>query len=181
MSNIPSSAMPHAGGTSDTSSDTRASTSGSSSASYGSGTSSASGTYQPDTYRREPSYSDRSQDRGGLMEKARDHKTGIAVGVAIGAIAAAAIPFMFSGKRKSSERDYSAQYDRDVYVDNRGSAMRSGSDWNSGSGTGSSAMAGTTTTGTSGTTGARGSTTTSGTGGSTLGGGSSGGSSGGTF
>jgi hypothetical protein len=53
------------------------------------------------------------------MEKARDNKTGIALGVAVGAIAATAIPLMFSGKKKSGgrqETDYSA----DLYVENRG-------------------------------------------------------------
>jgi len=137
MSNIPSNAMPHAGGTSTNTDDRRATQptgtrSDDSSVSYGSGYTPGaqqSGSYsaetstysrQPDQYRenqyRTVDYRDRSS--GSLMEKARDHKTGIALGVAVGAIAAAAIPFMFSGKKKSSENrdvDYSA----DVYVDNR--------------------------------------------------------------
>lgn len=46
----------------------------------------------------------RPQSSESLMEKARDNKTGIAVAVAVGAFAAAAIPFLFSSKRKSSAR-----------------------------------------------------------------------------
>jgi hypothetical protein len=42
------------------------------------------------------------------------------VGVAVGAIAAAAIPFMLSGRKRSNERrDYSSDRRSDVYVDAR--------------------------------------------------------------
>lgn len=163
MSNIPNSAMPHAGGTSTTANDTTKSSVKTST--YGSDD--ARGSQQGDTY-----YADRSRRSGGLMEKARDHKTGIAVGMAVGAIAAAAIPFMFSGKKKSSGN--SAQYDSELYVD-KGSAASTGS------GLGSSAMSGTTTTGSNGTTGAGGSTTTLGTSGAEAGPRRSGGYSGGSF
>lgn len=88
MSTIPNSAMPHAGGTAsdtDTSSD-----------------------YQN---AGDTSFSDEGSrwDTTELMEMAREHKTGIALGVAAGAIAAAAIPFMLSGRKSSSERGSSSR------------------------------------------------------------------------
>ena len=154
MSNIPSNAMPHAGGTSTNTDDRKAtqpagSHDDTSSVSYGSqysdrarpsgGYSAQAGTSsrQPDQYRQagyqESDYG--SRNSGSLMEKARGHKTGIALGVAVGAIAAAAIPFMFGGKKKQQgtrEADYSA----DVYVDKRqgSAASRTGTDQSTGFG-----------------------------------------------
>jgi hypothetical protein len=80
MSSIPNSAMPHAGGRSSDSE--------------------SGGSYQN---AGDTNFSNQSEgwDSAALMEKAREHKTGIALGVAAGAIAAAAIPFMLS---RSSER-----------------------------------------------------------------------------
>ena len=84
------------------------------------------------------SYSEDRSRRDSVMEMARDHKTGIAVGVAVGAIAAAAIPFMLRGRsggqrsRSQSESyplassgDFSASASQasgtsDIHVDNRG-------------------------------------------------------------
>jgi hypothetical protein len=80
MSTIPNSAMPHAGGTTSDSE--------------------TGGNYQN---AGDSDFSGESEgwNRSDLMERAREHKTGIALGVAAGAIAAAAIPFMLS---RSSER-----------------------------------------------------------------------------
>ncbi len=139
MSNIPNSAMPHAGGNSTGgSSDSQQSNfangpSGSANQSLGSSTSAqaddfSSQSMQGDRFSGQPlqqdrfsesNYSARGRESGGVMEKARDHKTGIALGVAVGAIAAAAIPFMLSGKKKSNDRrdDYSTA--GDLQVDTR--------------------------------------------------------------
>lgn len=135
MSNIPNSAMPHAGGNSTKAEDGRQSTQNTGTradnptTSYGNQDTSRSQqsdinfaaggpvSRQPDRDRETNSQRERSSS---VMEKARNHKTGIAVGVAVGAIAAVALPFMLSGKKKSSDRrdiDYSA----DVHVDNRDS------------------------------------------------------------
>ena len=144
MSTIPNSAMPHAGGTTTNENSSSQNRSGSQAGSFGSETrgSSQSGFPSGSSYRSPESYSrdadfyaDRSRGGASLMERARDHKTGIAVGVAVGAIAAAAIPFMFGSKRKS------AQYDREIYVDNRETA-RSGD--TSARGTGESGWSGST-------------------------------------
>lgn len=91
MSTIPNSAMPHAGGTS---SDMDSSSSSSDFQNAG-----------------DTSFSDEGSrwDKTELMERAREHKTGIALGVAAGAIAAAAIPFMLSGRKNSSERGSSSR------------------------------------------------------------------------
>ena len=134
MSNIPNSAMPHAGGTSTTGADTRNSQQSSefgAGASRGStqetGFASSSGS-QPSDYRSDSFYSANQRDSGtSLLDRAREHKAGIAVGVAVGAIAAAAIPFMLSGKKRSSEwRDYSEDRRSDLYVDTRDSSTGRG-------------------------------------------------------
>jgi hypothetical protein len=85
---------------------------------------SSSSARQPDRY-AEGNY--RTQRSGSLRDKARGHKTGIALGVAVGAIAAAAIPFMLSGRKKSSDRR-DVNYSADVYMerDKYGSARGSG-------------------------------------------------------
>ncbi|HEV2079953.1 MAG TPA: hypothetical protein VGR19_08690 [Allosphingosinicella sp.] len=141
MSNIPNSAMPHAGGNSTDSgsnapqqSNFASGPSGSAGQSAGSSTSMQAddysrGTAQGDRFSGQPlqqdrfsetNYTVRDRESGGVLEKARDHKTGIALGVAVGAIAAAAIPFMLSGKKKSNERrDYSTDHDSEIRVDNR--------------------------------------------------------------
>ena len=80
MSSIPTKAMPHAGAA-----DTDHSLGGLETHSYTRGDRSGSGTT--------------------LMEKARDHRTGIAIGVAVGAVAAAALPFMLSGRSRSGSTD----------------------------------------------------------------------------
>jgi len=126
MSSIPNSAMPHAGGGT-TSSETNHNRSGSEHGYSG------NGSYRsPETYSRDADFfSDRSRSDMTLMDRARDHKTGIAVGIAVGAIAAAAIPFMLSGRRRSSE------YDRDLYVDKRTSGWSEGDTYASRDGTAS--------------------------------------------
>ena len=172
MSNIPSSAMPHAGGqsnTSDTSSGSStsgqfssgqsgstsgdatngqfsagqgASTSGGSSSGQFSGqsTSTTTGTsqyqpssqsqsqssqYQPQSYSSASSYQSgetlqRTRRRDTVMEKARDNKTGLAIGI-VGAAAAAAIPFLLSKRSKSKEQ----HREFPVRVDNRTQASGS--------------------------------------------------------
>ena len=148
MSNIPNSAMPHAGGTSQNDapsgsqqSNFAAGPSGSANQSVGSGTSMqaddfSSQTMQGDRFSGQPlqqdrfaqtNYTARGRESGGVMEKARDHKTGIALGVAVGAIAAAAIPFMLSGKKKSNERrDYSDDRSGEIRVDTRTTSTSGG-------------------------------------------------------
>lgn len=132
MSNIPNSAMPHAGGNSASAEDSRQATQttgsradspamnfdsqnnsrGQQSNTHHAQTGEIS--HQPDHY-RETNYA--PQRSGSLMDRARDHK-GLAVGIAVGAIAAAALPMMFAGKKKSSDRQ-KVDYSADVYVDNR--------------------------------------------------------------
>jgi hypothetical protein len=85
---------------------------------------SSSSARQPDRYAEGSSQTQRS---GSLRDKARGHKTGIALGFAVGAIAAAAIPFMLSGRKNSSDRR-DVDYSGDVYIerDKYGSARGSG-------------------------------------------------------
>lgn len=52
---------------------------------------------------------DSSWSGSGLMEKARGNKTGFAIGVAVGAVAAAAVPFLLSGRGNSAPASKSAQ------------------------------------------------------------------------
>ena len=158
MSNIPSSAMPHAGGQSNTT-DTNSGSSSSGQFSSGQGATTTGGTGasgqfssgqststtgQSGTSQYQPSQSQQSQyqpsqnfsgsassyegretiqssrRRDTVMDKARDNKTGIAIGV-VGAAAVAAIPFLLSKRNKSKE-----QYrDFPVSVDNRTQASDS--------------------------------------------------------
>lgn len=140
MSNIPSNAMPHAGGpsanddahrgatqtTGQTTGQATGAQAGSQSSGYAADTNvrsqqsdtrfaqSASYSRQPESH-NEGSY--QRQSGGSVLDKAREHKTGLAVGLAVGAIAATAIPLMF-GKKKNRDRqevDHSA-----VYVESRG-------------------------------------------------------------
>jgi len=139
MSNIPSSAMPHAGGQSNTtdsssgsstssqfSSGQGATTMGSTSGQFssGQGSSTTSSQYQPSQNfsGSESSYessesTQRTRRRDTVLEKARDNKTGIAIGV-VGAAAAAAIPFLLSKRNKSKEQNREFP----VRVDNRAEA-----------------------------------------------------------
>ncbi len=148
MSNIPNSAMPQAGGNSANNgsnapqqSNFAGGPSGSASQNAGSSTSMQGDDYSRETAQgdrfsgqplqqdrfAEANYTVRDRESGGVLEKARDHKTGIALGVAVGAIAAAAIPFMLSSKKKANERrDYSPDYDRDISVDNRTTSASGG-------------------------------------------------------
>lgn len=101
MSSIPNSAMPHAGG-SQTAASQRNQATG-------------------------QDFGESGRNGTGLMERARDHKTGIAIGVAVGAIAAAAIPFMLSGRMRSGERGGTSGEQRsDLYVASGTAMDRSG-------------------------------------------------------
>jgi hypothetical protein len=84
MSSIPSSAMPHA--------QTSDGSSGYSSSEGSNWTPSRSGDHTGRT------------GRESWMDKARDNKTGIAIGIGIGALAAAAIPFMLSDRSRTEDR-----------------------------------------------------------------------------
>lgn len=114
MSNIPSNAMPHAGGTT-TAQDNNRNTIN---ANHG-------GNSRQSHYASETSLREESTWRGSgdsWMDKARDNK-GMAIGIAVGAVAAAAIPFMLSGRKKGAGQTSSTrtgqQYDYDVTTGKR--------------------------------------------------------------
>ena len=120
MSNIPSNTMPHAGGTNLSDDDGRKSTTTTGPRDTHSATYGAAETphaQQTDT-RFEATGDVSRQKTGKVTEKTRSNKTGLVVGLAVGAAAAAAIPFMLSKKKKSSERQ-DADLSADVYVDKR--------------------------------------------------------------
>jgi hypothetical protein len=72
------------------------------------------GSSQPDYSARTDSGADRGRESESFLDKASDHKLGIAIGIAVGAVAAAAIPLLFAGKSKSSDRrGYSEQQNAD--------------------------------------------------------------------
>lgn len=104
MSNIPSSAMPHAG----TSTTTQTGRNDSGSASFRTG--------ETDSQAGKAWSSDGTQteQRSSFRETISDNKVTIAVAAA-GAVAAAAIPFMLS-KRKTSQR---SEYPRSGFVETR--------------------------------------------------------------
>lgn len=114
MSTIPSNAMPHAGGTT-TAQDNNRNTIN---AHHDAG--SAHHRDHGGTSLREESTWRGSGD--SWMDKARDNK-GVAIGIAVGAVAAAAIPFLLSGRKKSAGQDAPArserQYDYDVTTGQR--------------------------------------------------------------
>lgn len=102
MSTIPSNAMPKAGGTG-----------------YGAGA--TAGTVQSGSPDRHYTNETSIAERGGWRAKARDNK-GVAIGLAFGAVAAAAIPFMLSARRKSSAEPPARggqQYDYDITTGER--------------------------------------------------------------
>jgi hypothetical protein len=72
------------------------------------------GSSQPDYSARTSSGADQGREIETFFDKASDHKIGIAIGIAVGAVAAAAISLLFAGKSKSSDRrGYSAQQNTD--------------------------------------------------------------------